>query len=188
MAFFNNASSNALKKTFQHLSYWDPVKPNAIAPSKQVVTCFIQKGNKILVLQRARKDEQHKLWGIPGGKLDKDELPVPGLLRELREETGLIVSPSNLTLLGTALSHTSCDGQYGLYLFHTKIPENTEIKINLSEHYTYKWVTLKEFKSMNLLTAQGEAYQLVKKDLKNILNRTSSKGVVDARQFAQFFA
>ena len=153
-----------LKKTFRHLSPWDPINPKSINPSKQVVTCFIQNADQILILQRARNDEQHGLWGIPGGKLDHDELPVPGLLREIKEETNLDIIPSNLKLLGTALSHTSCDGYYGLYLFHT-ILSDAKIEINHSEHHAYKWVTLKEFELMPLLTAQGEAYEYVKKNL-----------------------
>ena len=184
MSAYIKSTSPTLNKTFQFLSAWDPVEQNAIVPSKQVVTCFIQKGDKILVLQRARKDEQHGLWGIPGGKLDNDELPVPGLLRELREETDLNISPSSLKLLGTALSHTSCDGLYGLYLFHCTIPRYTEIKINTSEHYDSKWVTLDKFESMDLLTAQGEAYELVKRDLKRIIKK-SSKGIIDDKKCAQ---
>lgn len=138
---------------------------NSFVPTVQVVSCFIQKGHQILVLQRARKDQQHNLWGIPGGKLKKAESPVDGLIRELHEETGLCLSAEAFTLLGTTLSKTPCDGQYGLYIYFAVVPENTGIKIDFSEHYAYRWVSIEEFLQLPLLTAQGEAFQLVQDKL-----------------------
>lgn len=168
MSNLNCFSSFPKKGTFQYLEPWNPLNSLEDHPIKKVVTCFIQEEEKILVLQRARKDCQHKLWGIPGGKLDNEELPVPGLLRELEEETGLLISPSSLSLLGTTISHTACDGKYGLYMFHTRLHSKlTSIRINLNEHYRYKWVSLEDFETLDLLTAQREAYEWVKPDLIN---------------------
>ncbi len=147
-------------RPYRYLTAWIP--KNDPTPKKQVVTCFIQRNNKFLVLQRARQDEQYGLWGIPGGKLDKGELPIPGLMREVLEETGLDLSKSHIELLDTALSCTSCDGQYGLYLYHAKITTRKRVVIGYEEHLAYRWVTLQEFERLDLLTAQGEAYTYVK--------------------------
>jgi 8-oxo-dGTP diphosphatase len=150
---------------YKFLSPWIH-SANSLSPPVQVVSCFIRCENKILVLQRAKKDQQHMLWGIPGGKLNIDEIPINGLAREIYEETGINLIPDFFKFLGKALSKTSCDGIYGLYIYYIQIQKKPEIKINLHEHYLYKWVTLSEFESLNLLTAQYEAYRFVKKSLK----------------------
>lgn len=154
--------------TFSYLSQWDPTFEEDKTPGKVVVTAFLQKGNRFLVLQRARKDLQHKLWGIPGGKLDKGELPLQGLLREIKEETQLQLSASSFQLLGTAISSTPSDGQYGLYIYHSFVEEDVEVQINQTEHSEYCWVTLIEFRALELLTAQREAFYLVEEELKKI--------------------
>lgn len=161
--------------SFQYLSPWKPKEEHAALPKIQVATVFLQKGNQLLILQRAKKDMQYKLWGIPGGKLDKQETPLEGLRREINEETGLNMATETFHLLGTALSHTPCDGTYGLYIYHAIVPENCNIKINPNEHYAFQWVSIKEFESCNLLTAQREAYFFVKDKLNFLINLNKNK-------------
>ncbi len=156
--------------SYKYLSSWDPLDKQSKRPPIQVVTCFLQKQDKILALQRAKKDIQHNLWGIPGGKLNNGEDPIQGLIREIEEETGSKLDPRNFQLLGTAHSQTPCDGAYGLYLYHVLVPENFSVHVDPIEHYAYRWVTLSEFESMELLTAQGEALKLVKEQLQTLIN------------------
>lgn len=153
------------KQAFKYLSEWDPSEKRGIFPNKQVVTCFFQQSDKYLVLQRARKDQQHGLWGIPGGKLDKGEEPLAGLVREACEELEIKFLSDIFQLLGTALSHTPSDGEYGLYVYHAFVPTNLNIKINSAEHYAYRWATIDEFQKLDLLTAQREAFYLVQDKL-----------------------
>ena len=149
-------------KDCQYLSKWDP---NKKIPKVQVVTAFLQYENKFLILQRERKDLQHSLWGIPGGKLEKDELPLSGLLRELHEELNVNLSYEAFQLLGTAISLTPADGEYGLYIYHTHVLTPLNIQINREEHSAFLWVTIDEFQKFNLLTAQREAFYLVQNKL-----------------------
>jgi ADP-ribose pyrophosphatase YjhB (NUDIX family) len=50
------------------------------------VNAFLIHKNRFLLLKRAQKPF---IWGPPGGKLQIDEDPIPGLQREALEETGL---------------------------------------------------------------------------------------------------
>ena len=168
-------SSKKYFKSYKFLSAWDPLDENNSLSPKIVVTCFIQQKDKILILQRARKDLQHNLWGIPGGKLDRNESPKQGLIREIKEEIDASISSKVFSLLGTARSTTISDGEYGLYLFYALMPENQIIKINHEEHSGFCWVTLEEFESYDLLTAQGEAYHFVENKLKKIYKSNSQK-------------
>ncbi len=47
---------------------------------------------RVLLARRAGEPEQGK-WDLPGGFLDEGEHPRDGLVRELREETGLEIEP-----------------------------------------------------------------------------------------------
>ena len=40
------------------------------------------------------------MWCFPGGGLEGDEEPVAGAVRELAEETGVVLAPEELTDLG----------------------------------------------------------------------------------------
>jgi len=134
----------------------------------EVVTCFIEYNDKFLVLQRARKDEQFGLWGIPGGKLEKNECPRAGLSREIFEETNILICSDAFQFLERAHSYNRYDGGYLLYLFYVKLYQPPEIKINIHEHTAFQWVSFEEFMNLNLLISQGLAFNLVKDKLKNI--------------------
>jgi ADP-ribose pyrophosphatase YjhB (NUDIX family) len=61
--------------------------------SVSVTGVVIDEDDRALVIQR--RDNAH--WEPPGGILELDETITEGLLREIREETGLIVEPIALT-------------------------------------------------------------------------------------------
>jgi 8-oxo-dGTP pyrophosphatase MutT (NUDIX family) len=159
------------KNFFLSTSFLSPWVDTYPAECKQVVTCFLQRGNRILMLQRGRKDAQFQLWGIPGGKQEKDETHLEALCRELKEELGISFSEDQFIYLGSVLSKTSTDGVYGLHLYHAKFPDDYKPEINSAEHLAYQWVTLEEFKHAPLLHAQGEAFLFVEEILTNIINQ-----------------
>lgn len=66
-----------------------------------------------LLLMRRRDDG---LWGMPGGQLDPLEPPALGVVREVLEETGLLVRP--VALLGVF---------GGVDTFHIRYPSGDEI-------------------------------------------------------------
>jgi 8-oxo-dGTP diphosphatase len=61
--------------------------------SVSVAGVVIDEDGRALVIQR--RDNAH--WEPPGGILERDETITDGLLREVKEETGLIVEPIALT-------------------------------------------------------------------------------------------
>jgi 8-oxo-dGTP diphosphatase len=56
---------------------------------RNVVAAVIWDDEKILVCQRRKWDTFGLLWEFPGGKLEPNETPIEGLIRELREELGV---------------------------------------------------------------------------------------------------
>ena len=65
----------------------------AVHHSVSVAGVVIDESGRTLVIQR--RDNGH--WEPPGGVLERDESIVEGLLREVREGTGLVVEPLALT-------------------------------------------------------------------------------------------
>lgn len=51
---------------------------------------WIEREGRLLLLRRAREPFKH-CWNLPAGYVEADESPVQGVLREVREETGLQV-------------------------------------------------------------------------------------------------
>lgn len=57
---------------------------------------IIFKGDSVLMIKRGRAPGKG-LWALPGGHIDKGEPSINAMCREVMEETGLIVSKSDIT-------------------------------------------------------------------------------------------
>ncbi|MCF7820546.1 MAG: NUDIX hydrolase [Candidatus Pacebacteria bacterium] len=58
-----------------------------------VFAIILDKDNKVLICHRCDYD----LWNLPGGGLEKNETPEMGVIREVKEETGLDVIVKKIT-------------------------------------------------------------------------------------------
>ena len=64
------------------------------------VDAAVQRGDDVLLIQR-KYPPMVGYWGLPGGFVERDEDPLEAVLRELKEETGLIGSnPELLMVMG----------------------------------------------------------------------------------------
>ncbi len=66
--------------------YYDP---------KVVATAIVQRQGKVLMLRRANQTG-YGLWSMPGGYVDRGEVVEEGAVREVEEETGLVVRVDGL--------------------------------------------------------------------------------------------
>jgi 8-oxo-dGTP diphosphatase len=57
----------------------------------RVLAAVLEKNGRWLIAKRKRGDRFGGLWEFPGGKLEADETPREGLVRELSEELGIEV-------------------------------------------------------------------------------------------------
>ena len=64
--------------------------------------CYIEKDNSYLMLHRTKKEHDYNKdkWIGIGGKFENGESPEDCAVREIREETGLIVEPADLEYCG----------------------------------------------------------------------------------------
>lgn len=92
--------------------------------------CFLKKGDQILLLNR---DFPHWMgaWNGVGGKIEKNETPLACALREIKEETGIVLN--DITFKGK-ISWTDGTTDFGcMYAFIAELPESypyvTPIKV-----------------------------------------------------------
>jgi 8-oxo-dGTP diphosphatase len=69
---------------------------------------------RVLIAKRPQGRSLAGLWEFPGGKVEQGEAPESALIRELAEELGIGIAPSDLTPL-TFVSHAYPD-------FHLLMP------------------------------------------------------------------
>lgn len=96
---------------------------------------FFYASNTNRFLYLLRNDSKNpSTWGIPGGKVEKDETLLEGIERECLEEIGFFPQNPKLIPIQKFINHT--------FIYHTffcKIEEEFTPKLN-NEHCGYCWI------------------------------------------------
>ncbi len=58
---------------------------------------LVDEENRVLLATRPEGKQMAGLWEFPGGKVNADETPEEALVRELREELGIVTAPCCLS-------------------------------------------------------------------------------------------
>ena len=108
------------------------------------VLCMVYDGDKILLQDRVKKD-WHGLT-FPGGHVEKEEPFVHAVIREVFEETGLVIKEPKLC--GIKQFQTDEDERYVVFLYKT---DKFEGKLISSEEGEMKWIDRRELHKMGLV-------------------------------------
>ncbi|RKF59358.1 putative nudix domain protein [Erysiphe neolycopersici] len=102
---------------------------------------------KMLIVQRADTDSWPGRWEIPGGACEAtDKTILDGMVREMWEESGLIVTNIVGVLNNEGKSFTSRRRKrYLKFEFEVEIEPSNEIRLNPAEHKAFMWITEEEF-------------------------------------------
>lgn len=113
--------------------------------------CYIEKDEKYLMLHRTKKknDINQGKWLGVGGKLEEGESPEECLLREVKEETGLVLKSYQLRGIVTYVS-TTWETEY-MYVFTANQFEGNLIECNEGD---LQWIDKKEV--IKLPTWEGD--------------------------------
>ncbi len=115
-----------------------------------VAACaMLDSDGRVLLSRRPKNKDMGGLWEFPGGKLAADETPERALVRELKEELGVVVDAACLAPFGFA-SQASGDIHLLMPLFLCR--KWTGIPCALEEQ-ELAWVRPGEFRNYPMLPA-----------------------------------
>lgn len=122
-------------------------------PTKVIIVsrAIIFEKDKFLILQRAQSEEFPGQWELPGGKLDQFESLNDHIVREVLEETGLVINIDDpfLTVTSIVPKEGRHKGETVLSIINRASIKAGRLSIT-NEHQAYKWVTKKECFDYNL--------------------------------------
>lgn len=127
-----------------------------------IVSCFVERDGYFLLLQRQNSTSEPNKWGPPAGKVHAGEEFLQAIQRELMEETGLVISGTQLLFLDeTFVRHSDYgfDFVYREYLYTPQ--QKPSIVLNPCEHQKYRRVRPEQALAMNLMP--GEEYMVQKR-------------------------
>lgn len=123
---------------------------------KLATLCYIQKANSTLMLHRVKKenDIHEGKWNGIGGKFEAGETPEECAIREVKEETGLIVKKLELKGFLTFPKLTSDDDWYVFVFLITEF----EGELIESTEGNLEWIRNKKILDLSLW--EGDKYFL----------------------------
>lgn len=103
--------------------------------------CEIVKDGKILLQKKSVGRFGEGKWNGPGGKLDPDETPKQGVIREVKEETGLLIIEPEIRGEIDFYFGEKLKPDWSTYIF---LATKFAGKINPSEEGELRWFNLVE--------------------------------------------
>ncbi len=131
--------------------------PENFNPVLEVAGCFCEFEGKVLYLKRHPQKHQGGFWGIPGGKLDPGESPTQAVIREVFEETGIIIPQEDLVYMGPEYAHHHME--YIFHVFRVTLRMVPVMNLGLEEHTEGRWVTVDEGFQLPLMAGGKEALE-----------------------------
>ncbi|NGX63418.1 MAG: CTP pyrophosphohydrolase [Candidatus Anoxychlamydiales bacterium] len=127
----------------------------------EVVGCYIEIDESLLLLQLANQKLEAGFWGVPAGKVEQNESPKKAAKRELFEETGIDIEDlAHIKCLG-ALYVKKPNVDYIFHLFKIQLHKTPIIQLSI-EHQDYKWARMQDIDKMPLVEGALEALQKYK--------------------------
>lgn len=123
--------------------------------SAQFTDIIVECNNEILLLRRANYMKRFGgKWCLPGGHIDNQETSKTAILRELKEETNIIINDATFFTNYKYMSGETSD------IYYIILEEKPEVKIS-REHAQYKWVSRNDIPNYEQKFA-GDSYELLK--------------------------
>ena len=116
----------------------------------EVVAALTWKEHKFMICQRPAHKARGLLWEFVGGKVESGETKEQALIRECREELGILLSVGDVFM---DVIHEYPDITVHLTLFNATIAEGEPQKL---EHNDIQWITPIEISNYEFCPADEE--------------------------------
>ena len=127
---------------------------NATSYKNSAVVLIIEQPiNKTLLLKLSYNCEG---WVTPGGRIEEGEGPLESAIRELMEETGIILDLNEVNNIKTENYHPT-----NTKLFIVYIDEELPVTIS-DEHTDYKYVPINELPLIDLAHYARDSFELIR--------------------------
>ncbi len=132
--------------------------PMDFVPIHSVVGIYIRAGEEILFLKRAPHKPHGNTWNIPGGKVETGETLLEAIIRETREESGIILdAPLIKHVVEVYAKGLQGYFVYNIFQYNT---QKTPVILN-EEHQAFLWLTLEEAKKLPLIEGERACIDLI---------------------------
>lgn len=119
-----------------------------------------RRDSKILLVQRVEKSRHNpNLWEVPGGRIVSGEPVGVALKREVKEETGLLVSPRHSQPL-TFVSYMEGEALYVVLFFRCPSARGEKVRISV-EHQAFRWEKVEDALELPLTPTARELVEFL---------------------------
>ena len=106
---------------------------------------IVNSSNEVLLLRRSQKSSSADSWGFPGGGVDENEAPALAAIREVQEETAVVIKDPKII---TSILVDERGEPAVILGFYARV-DSPEVVLNW-EHSEHKWVSIDELESLGL--------------------------------------
>jgi 8-oxo-dGTP pyrophosphatase MutT (NUDIX family) len=110
----------------------------------RVVGCLLEYNERFVILLRNAHKPDGNTWGLPGGKVERDETDMEAIVRELEEETGYRARQTEVEYLGNFDFISSSNRPFTYVTFRVKLHKAHNLRLEKAAHADHQWVTARE--------------------------------------------
>lgn len=125
-------------------------KPHDYIVEMEVTACIIECNGEILLLERCPGNKFWGTWSEPGGKLDPGENHEQAMIREIYEESWVVIQVWETEKLFKKYFRFD-DTNIAITFFKLSLNKKPKITLSQTEHSDYVWVTPSKALTMNLI-------------------------------------
>jgi 8-oxo-dGTP pyrophosphatase MutT (NUDIX family) len=124
--------------------------PDNFSSRFEIVSIFVNWNGKFLLLRRQDHKPQGDTWGVPAGKVEKNEDKSQSVLRELKEETGIVALSEDVNFRRTVFVRFP-DYNFVYHMYSLDLQLQPNVIIDIASHKDYVWVTPEEALKIKLM-------------------------------------
>ena len=140
-------------------------KPLNFNAKMRVSACMILYENEFLNLETGSHKKLAGLWGVPAGKLEAEEDPLEGVIREVKEETKISLNPKELKKFKLVyVRYPEIDFEY--HMFYIRMKEKPKVVLDGKENSNYMWATKEAALKLPLIPDEEPCVELFFSEVK----------------------